>query len=68
MGRRTGASRKFPDISKTDRMETKEYFIQHTPEAANDPWSKESVANNFERYRQNPFKYIEELSRKQRSY
>lgn len=67
MGRRTGAARKFPDISKTDKMETKEYFTQ-TPEAVNDPWNKESVASNFERYRQNPFKYIEELSQKQRNY
>jgi hypothetical protein len=68
MARRAGAARRFPDISKTDRMETKEYFTQQTPDAANDPWSKESVANNFERYRQNPFQYIEELSQKQRSY
>lgn len=66
MGRKTGASRKFPDISMNDKMETKEYF--NTPDSANDPWSNDNVAKNMERYKQSPLRYIEEISRKHKLY
>jgi hypothetical protein len=68
MGKRTGASRKMLNLGSTEKLETKEYFDIPAKEAANDPWSKETVSSNFERYRQNPLKYIEEMSRKQRNY
>jgi hypothetical protein len=70
MGKRNGASRKFTNLGN-EKLETKEYFIdEYAPMqvAANDPWSKENVSNNFENYRKNPLKYIEELSKKQKSY
>ncbi|NDB84555.1 MAG: hypothetical protein EB127_17910 [Alphaproteobacteria bacterium] len=68
MGKKTGASRKMLNLGSTERLENKEYFDMPATEAANDPWSKETISSNFEKYRQNPFKYIEEMSKKQRSY